>query len=145
MASKWPNDRSESWSKVFPVVIYYALSEYLFGDPSKENLLHHAKLSTEYYWVYITGSMLVFSQGLKIQNSFSRWQKPMKPFKINRWTSYKVWSATILCLLTTERFSALVFPFWHRQMSNRTFPYAILISVTYALGRAPSILPKVPD
>lgn len=49
------------------MVIYYALSEYLFGDPSKENLLHHAKLSTEYYWVYITGSMLVFSQDPRIQ------------------------------------------------------------------------------
>ena len=48
------------------MVIYYALSEYLFGDPSKENLLHHAKLSTEYYWVYITGSMLVFSQEPRI-------------------------------------------------------------------------------
>ena len=57
---------SESRFKVFPVVIYYALSEYLFGDPSKENLLHHAKLSTEYYWVYITGSMLVFSQGSRL-------------------------------------------------------------------------------
>ena len=64
----------------YPVIMYYAITENLFGPPNAGHLLRHARLSQEYYWVYITGSLMVFSQSV---------------------------SAGLICLITTERFTAL--------------------------------------
>ena len=50
---------------VYPVIIYYAVTEHLFSAPSQASLLQHAKDSTKLYWVYISGSLLIFTQSLR--------------------------------------------------------------------------------
>ena len=74
---------------VYPVLIYYLAFEHLFGNPSPDVHLRKAWESQHSYWVYINGSLLLFAQTL---------------------------GASIVCVLTSERFCAIIFPFWHRQM-----------------------------